>query len=535
LIHLDIVLTPGGVPSVVDSAMPHNSYATWIRGGPGEDDMNWYRTLESRWASGSVAIETSTEVVSYADLADRVHHAAGWIREVGLYEGDILALQMPRTPSLVALHLAALSQGVCTLPLNTTYPSPEITYYLRDSGAKVAVLSAEVAREVRIGPQTSIWSSDDVEAALRTARPRGPETADLGDRPGALLYTSGTTGRPKGAVISQRAIAGWVDGLRAHWKFTPSDRLLHALPLFHIHGLFVAQDVALASSSFTLWMDRFDAMLAMRTLQQRAISVFMGVPTFYGRILGLPSAMQFDLSCMRLFTSGSAPLPQRDHEAFAQRFGHTIVERYGMTEIGIVLSNPVDGRRLAGTVGRPLPGVQVQIIDEDQGPVESGQIGELWIRSPWIFDGYHNDPTKTDSALVDGWMKTGDLARQGSDGYYAIVGRRTDMILSGGLNVYPAEVEDVLLAQPGIVEAAVVGLPDGDLGERVTAAVTVNAMFDLDTALSGLRRVMAAYKCPKDIHVMDTLPRNAMGKVDKRRLVEILMERRSRDDQGDIG
>ncbi len=344
-----------------------------------------------------------------------------------------------------------------------------------------------------------------------------------GEATAAILYTSGTTGRPKGAMLTHRNLAANADALHEAWGWDASDILVHALPLFHIHGLFVAVNGVLRAGASMIFLPRFDPELVIDALPRATI--FMGVPTMYHRLAEHPRLTTDLCQRMRLFVSGSAPLSVPDFMAFRERSGHTILERYGMTETGMNISNPLRGPRKPGSVGLPLPGVQVRLVDpETNADVSQGEVGEIWLRGPNIFAGYFGAPEKTAESFTEGWFRTGDLAMQDADGYYFIVGRLKDMVISGGLNVYPAEVENVLDAIPGVEESAVIGLPDADFGERVAAAIVRRAGAQLteDRVIAEARAHLASYKCPKTVAFLDALPRNAMGKVEKNRLRELL-------------
>lgn len=480
--------------------------------------MSWLQTLRQSWRDAHPAVLTDQEHLSFADLDARISRAAGWLAREGLRPGDVVALQMPRSVDFLVLHLAALGTGIVTLPLNTGYTARELEFYLADSKARLAIVLPDQVDALEPGPARILPADDALTRALAAAEPAvlpehlPPETVAV------LLYTSGTTGRPKGAVLRHGNIAATVEGLHEAWRWSDDDVLLHALPLFHVHGLFVAQHGALRAGATTHWMPRFDAEEVLRRIAEDGITVFMGVPTFYARLLSLPEQVAVDVTGMRLFTSGSAPLPARDHARFHARFGQSIVERYGMTEVGIVLTNPYDGPRRPGTVGHPVPGARARVVDPTTGePVPDGTVGEIRIAGPSVFDGYLGLPEKTAEALVDGWMCTGDLGMVDDHGYFRIVGRSKDMVISGGLNVYPSEVEAVLLEHPDVAEAAVVGVPHPDLGERVVASVVPARGTSPDplALIATCRAHLAPYKCPKAIELVESLPRNAMGKVRK--------------------
>jgi len=472
--------------------------------------LSLYRRIRASWRAEHPAVITWTgEKITYAELHERVRRAAAWLSAQGVGPGDIVALQLPRHPRFLELHLALLAMGAATLPLNRQYTATEVAFLVGDAGARLLVLGDDQPAPDTTVPlvrASQVTPGDHPPADL-------PEQVDR-DALAVLCYTSGTTGRPKGARIPQSALEACVEALHEAWRWSADDVLVHALPLFHIHGLFVAQHGALRAGATSVWLERFDADAALAAIEAHRATVFMGVPTFYHRLLR--SEATADLSTMRLFTSGSAPLPAADHVAFAERFGHRIVERYGMTEVGIVLSNPLDGDRRPGTVGHPLPGVELRITDDDDTDVAPGEVGEVRIAGPSVFEGYHGLPEQTEAAIGDGWMHTGDLGFRDDQGYVHLVGRQSDMIISGGLNVYPPEVEAVLRAQPGVDEVAVFGLPHPDLGEQVSAALVGRA--DPEQLVAAAREVLAPFKCPRAVFRIESLPRNAMGKVQKARL-----------------
>jgi len=478
--------------------------------------VSWTARLEEGWTRPAhPAVIFGDEKVTYGELSERLGRARGWLEAQGIGPGDGIALQMPRCLAFLELHLAALSIGAWTLPLNPSYTSREVDFALEDARPHLAILrdGASSGSPVRVLP------ARDVRAALDASAPAPARPVD-GQALACLCYTSGTTGKPKGALISHDNLAFTVRALHAAWRWHEDDILVHTLPLFHIHGLFVAQHGALHAGATAVWLPRFDAEQALRTIETHRATIYMGVPTHHARFLALAEDFQPDLSSMRLFTSGSAPLPARDHTAFRARFGHTILERYGMTEVGIVLSNPYSGERVPGTVGFPLPGVEVQVVrDTDGTPAPDGEVGELWIRGPGVISGYHDRADATAEALGRGWMRSGDLARRSpGDGRLSIVGRARDMVISGGMNVYPAEVESVLREHPAVAAAAVVGVPDPDLGERVVAAVVARAPIGPRDLSSHCEAALAGYKRPREIRLVSSLPRNTMGKVQKHRI-----------------
>jgi malonyl-CoA/methylmalonyl-CoA synthetase len=478
--------------------------------------VSWLPDLLQHGQPDKLAIRTDEASVTYRELTARIARAAGWLTERGVQHGDVVALQLPRSLAFLELHLAALGLGAATLPLNPAASDPEVAHAVTDAGARLAILLPD---RVHAAPGVQVVAADpQLRPALDRSAHHPLAAPPDGDTPAVLLYTSGTTGRPKGALLSHTNVRATVEALVDAWRWRHDDVLLHVLPLFHVHGLFVAQHAALRAGATTLWADRFDAAEALARIERDRVTVFMGVPTLYSRILALPDSVAPDLSSMRLFTSGSAPLPARDHRAFEARTGHRILERYGMTEVGIALSNPYEGERRPGAVGHPVPGARVRVTDPETGePCAPGEVGELQISGPSVFAGYLNRPEHTARALVDGWMRSGDLGFVDDDGYFHIVGRRADLILSGGYNVYPAEVEAVLVEHPAVAEASVVGVPDPDLGERVVATVVAAAgpepaVLDL---VQWCRDRLAPYKCPRAIRTATALPRNPLGKIVK--------------------
>jgi malonyl-CoA/methylmalonyl-CoA synthetase len=459
-----------------------------------------YHRMVRRWSTrGGVAVESDGIAVSFGSLDERVRRAAGWLRGRGLRAGDVVLIALPRSLELLELHLAGLATGIVTVPANERYTASELDYLASDSGAKLR-----------------LESLDGIRAALDAAAPDPLADEPADDAIATICYTSGTTGRPKGAILTHANLAGTIEGLHEAWRWSSEDVLIHALPLFHIHGLFVAAYGALWAGARQRWLPRFDAALALDALADGGGTVFMGVPTFYQRLVDAPIG-RWDVAGVRLFTCGSAGLPAHVFEAFRQRFGHTILERYGMTECGIVLSNPYDDRR-AGDVGVSLPGVEAHIADPESGrPLPDGAVGELRIRGPGLFRGYLNAPDKTEAAFDRGFLRTGDLATQ-MDGRFRIVGRHGDMLITGGFNVYPSELEAVLAEHPAVAEVAVVGVIDPDLGERAVATVVARQPVEVEDLRAFAATRLTGYKVPKAFRLTDALPRNAMGKVQKKAL-----------------
>jgi malonyl-CoA/methylmalonyl-CoA synthetase len=453
----------------------------------------------------------------------------------------IVAAQVDKSVEALMLYLAVLRAGFAYLPLNTGYTAAELEHFLRD--AEPAVFVCDDGRFQSLSRLAfglgvrHVYTLNDDRTGLLLARAahfpdtQAPVARDDGDL-ACILYTSGTTGRSKGAMLSHGNMLSNAQVLKAFWGWRDAeadggDVLVHALPLFHIHGLFVACHGALLAGARLLWFQKFEPRAVIERLAEA--SVFMGVPTLYTRLLAEPALTPQACAGMRLFVSGSAPLLPATFEAWRQRTGHTIVERYGMSETVMLTSNPyhardggVEGRR-AGTVGRPLPGVQLRVVDGQGQPCPTGEAGGVEVRGPGVFGGYWRLPDKTaESFSADGWFRTGDVGRLDGDGVLQIVGRSKDLIISGGYNVYPAEVESELDAQPGVAESAVVGVPHPDFGEGVVAVVVPQPGAALDEAalIAAVRGRLAAYKCPKRVFVAPELPRNAMGKVQKNLLRE---------------
>jgi len=469
----------------------------------------------------------------YADLLDESRMIATALQNLGVVPGDRVAVRVEKSPEAVLLYVACLRLGAVFVPINTAYSAAEVEYFLTDSKPQVAVVDpADVATLAPLGLVDHILTLDAagrgslMDLAWRTDPDLAPATrqfeppSGLGpNSPAAIIYTSGTTGRSKGAMLTRGNLASNAETLAASWRFTSDDLLLHVLPLFHVHGLFAAINTVLASgSSMILLPAKFDAADAVRRLSD--VTVFMGVPTHYTRLLQEEGLNRESTGRMRLFVSGSAPLLAETHQEFSRRTGHQILERYGMTETLMNTSNPYEGARVPGSVGPPLPGVQVRVINPETGAVDTtpDAVGTLEIKGPNVFSGYWQAPEKTALEFTpDGWFKTGDLGRIDSNGYVHIVGRVKDLVISGGYNVYPKEVETELDAIPGVLESAVFGVPHPDFGEGVTAAVVLQPGTQLTEAaiLEAIRSRLARYKLPKRILLMHELPRNTMGKVQK--------------------
>ena len=450
---------------------------------------------------------------------------AGALGALGLQPGDRLAVQVEKSPQALAVYGGAVMAGVVFLPLNTAYTAEEVAYFLADAGA--ALLLCDGAKEADLAPVAARTGAkamvlnadgsgsfaDTVAQAAPLAVPVARDAQDLA----ALLYTSGTTGRSKGAMLTQRNLLSNAEVLVREWRFTADDTLLHALPIFHTHGLFVATNTLLLAGGSMIFLPgpRIDALI---THLPRATSL-MGVPTFYTRLLADPRFDRALVAHMRLFISGSAPLLAETHNAFEARTGHRILERYGMTETNMNTSNPYDGERRAGTVGFPLPGVELKITDPGSGAeLAQGAVGMIEVRGANVFAGYWRMPGKTAAELrADGFFITGDLGMVDGEGYVHINGRQKDLIIAGGYNIYPKEVELALDMAEGVAESAVIGVPHPDLGEAVLGVVVPlpGMRPDTEAILRDLAPVMARFKLPRALVVLPELPRNTMGKVQK--------------------
>lgn len=466
---------------------------------------------------------------SYGEVQAASGRYANVLIALGVKPGDRVAVQVEKSAQALILYLASLRAGAVYLPLNTAYTGAELHYFLGDAEPALLVCDPSRKEEAeRLAAETGDVRVETLGAngagslpdRVREADEAFPTVARAETDLAAMLYTSGTTGRPKGAMLTHGNLMSNAETLRREWQFTEADVLLHALPLFHTHGLFVATNVMLLSGASMILLPKFDLEEVLRLLPKA--TAMMGVPTFYSRLLSHPGFMRAAAAHMRVFISGSAPLSPEIHREFAERTGHAILERYGMTETNMNTSNPYDGERRPGTVGFPLPGVELRITDrETAAPVPQGEVGMIEVRGPNVFCGYWRMPDKTaEEFRTDGFFVTGDLGRIDERGYVHIVGRDKDLVISGGYNVYPAEVEAALDALPGVAESAVIGLPHPDFGEAVTAVLALkpNATLTERQAIAALAGDLAKYKIPKRVFFVDALPRNRMGKIEKKRL-----------------
>ncbi|MCX7892716.1 MAG: malonyl-CoA synthase [Burkholderiales bacterium] len=498
-----------------------NAYAFFTRGLAARPQAPFLETGNGR-------------VYTYADLDRETARAASFLTGLGLAKGDRVAAQVDKSPQALFLYLGALRAGLAFLPLNTAYQRGELAYFLNDAEPRVVVCRPEMRSTFAdlgcASGKAHLFTLDEhgggsFAEGLAGAADRF-ETVPMADGDLAvIIYTSGTTGRSKGAMVTHGNIASNGAVLADCWRFTGRDVLLHVLPVFHVHGLFVAIHPVLLAGAKLLFHAKFDAGAAIAALPRA--TVMMGVPTYYVRLLAEPAFTRELVAHMRLFVSGSAPLALDTFAGFRERTGHTILERYGMSEAGMITSNPYDGERRGGTVGFPLPGISVRVRDGER-ECAPGEPGGIEIKGPNVFAGYWRMPEKTrEEFTADGWFRTGDVGQWSADGYLSIVGRAKDLIISGGYNVYPKEIELVIDAIPGVAESAVVGVPHPDFGEAVTAFVVPTAGGALDEAgiIAQLKSQIANYKVPKRVLLVDELPRNAMGKVQK----NVLRERAAQD------
>ena len=481
-----------------------------------------FSLFRSRFPSGETAVFLETaegRAITYGVL-DRESACYGAVLlAAGVGRGDRVVVQVEKSPEALILYLAVLRIGAAYVPLNSAYTAAEVAYFVQDAEPRVVVCRPEDEARMRAlgshevltldayGSGTLVARSGDVDARLP------PCPAGAGDL-AAILYTSGTTGRSKGAMLTHGNLAANGLTLQKIWDFNAGDVLLHALPIFHAHGLFVAVHCTLLAGARMLFLPRFDAATVLRLLPRA--TVMMGVPTFYTRLLREPGLTRDGCARMRLFISGSAPLLADTHREFRERTGHAILERYGMTETGMNTSNPVHGERVPGSVGPPLPDVEVRVVDDAGRSVAAGALGVLEVRGPNVFRGYWRMPEKTRGEFrADGFFITGDVARIDEHGYVHLVGRAKDLIISGGFNVYPKEIEAVIDRIAGVGESAVLGVPHPDFGEAVIAVVVAAAELREDAVIAAARAELAGFKTPKRVFFVEELPRNAMGKVQK--------------------
>ena len=446
----------------------------------------------------TVALEFAGRAFTFGDLDTRSNRLAHLLARRGLKAGDRLAVYLPNCVEMIDLYLACIKLGVIFVPVNILYRDREIAHILSDAEPAAVVAAAvpgaaAVWRPMELTEEASILPADRPEIALE------------GDAPAGIIYTSGTTGASKGAVLTHNNFAANAINLLACWQITAADRFLLALPLFHVHGLGNGLHCWLMSGCRMRLLERFEHETAASAFLDFRPTLFFGVPTMYVRLLEIPPEQAREIgSFMRLFVSGSAALPAQVLEEFRARFGHTILERYGMSETFMIASNPYAGERRPGSVGLPLPGVSVKLVD-----------GEVFVKGPTVFSGYWRREEATRAAFVDGWFRTGDLAECSADGYYTLCGRKSDLIISGGFNIYPREIEEFLQEQEEVAEAAVIGIADAIRGEVPVAYLALKSAVEPEELERRCREKLASFKVPREFNVVQRLPRNAMGKVQK--------------------
>lgn len=474
---------------------------------------------------------------SFAEIDRTAAKYAHCLSRMGLKKGDRVAIQLPKCMEFLFAYLGCLSTGVVTVPINPDYTPEEVEYFLSDSDSALFISDEE--RFLRL--QSAVGSLKGVRVVLTdgegpdgspslperaektgTPEPRGYPTGN--DDAAMICYTSGTTGRSKGAVITHGNLVSNMKALQAIWAWTDRDRLLHVLPLFHVHGLAVAMHGALHAGSTVYMVRKFDPRRTWQAIEKEKITLFMAVPTIYHRMMALWDTLRPNLGSMRVFISGSAPLPEGLFHRFEESTGFRILERYGMTEAQMIASNPLEAaRRVPKSVGYPLPGVAIQVASPEGKAVRPGEVGEVRVRGENVFEGYWRMPEKTAEAFQEGWLRSGDLGYQDpeDDSRLYLVGRCKELIISGGLNVYPKEVESVLERHESVEEVAVFGLPDEDFGERVCAAVVLTREMPSprpEELMTFAGRYLSGYKCPKQVFFLDALPKNPMGKIRKEAL-----------------
>lgn len=497
-------------------------------------NTNLYNVLSSGFPKdkSKVAIYTPEHKYTFEDVENISAQYANALSSLNLPKGSRIAVQTEKSPQALFLYLASLRSGLVYLPLNTAYRDAEVEYFVRDAEPAVLVCDPDrydsmMSLSSKVG-EMAVYTMDaegngSISNLANNKKNEFNTVVTQGSDLAAILYTSGTTGRSKGAMLSHANLASNAKVLQQYWGWSSDDVLLHMLPIFHVHGLFVASHGALIAGATTIWLPKLDVNQALQYLPQS--TVMMGVPTYYVRLLDNPEFDKNICKNMRLFISGSAPLLTETFNTFEERTGHRILERYGMSETIMLTSNPYypdQGQRIAGTVGRPLPGVSVRVVDDNDKPVPAGDIGHVQVRGANVFSGYWRMPEKTKEEFTDDqWFRTGDMGCFGGDSipdnYLSIVGRNKDLIISGGYNVYPKEVELLLDEQPGVLESAVIGVPDADFGEAVVAVIVPREGANPDTnkIIENLKTQLASFKVPKQVRLINSLPRNTMGKVQK--------------------
>ena len=472
----------------------------------------------------------TNQAITYGELETAVQRTMQFLLAHGVQPGDRIGLQLPKCLPFIYLHLATMRLGAISLPLNPAYPLRELAYFLGDAEASLFFASAEHQREIEtLHPELpslrhifyldAHHPSQFAELIGESTPATLPAPPTDTDQTAMMVYTSGTTGRPKGAEITHGNLTAQIEALHQAWGWREDDVLLHVLPLFHVHGLTVALHGALNAGATAVLLPKFHPEETLELLEKYPCTLFMAVPTIHRKLLEISHAANYDLSHLRLITSGSDRLPDDVFIGFERTFGHTLLERYGMSETGMNLSNPLHGERRMGSVGLPLPGVEVRVVNpETEHPLPDNEIGEVQIRGAHVCKGYWRQPEKTASAFTaEGWLRTGDLGLRESNGYYTLKGRSKDLIISGGYNIYPPEVELVLAEHPSVFASAVIGCPDATWGERVTAVIILREGYSstAEDIIEHCRAALASYKVPRQVIFVPEFPLNVLGKVQK--------------------
>ena len=457
-----------------------------------------------------IGLEFQDRTYTFREIDSRSTRVARWLLHNGFVAGDRLCVYLSNCVEMIDIYLACLKTGVIFVPINILYRNLEISHILRDAEPRAIVSDERIATEI------PVWTRADLTRGA-LAQTDTPVSANVeAGAPAGIIYTSGTTGASKGAVLTRNNFAANTKNLLACWRITEDDRFLLALPLFHVHGLGNGLHCWLASGCRMRLLERFAYQTAAEEFLKFWPTLFFGVPTIYTRLLEFaPETAREIGSFMRLFVSGSAPLPAKVLEDFKALFGHTILERYGMSETLMNIGNPYEGERRAGTVGIPFPGVEVKVLNDEGKPVSDGETGQIYLRGPNVFGGYWRREEATRNAFVNGFFRTGDLATRSADGYYTLCGRKSDLIISSGFNIYPREIEEFLQSQPEIAEAAVIGASDRLRGEVPVAFVVPRSRFGVDAMGERCRENLSSFKVPRKFFFVDKLPRNALGKVQK--------------------
>ena len=484
--------------------------------------MNLYKNLKEGFVdSKPFLVSPNSEVIySYADIDHLSGLVATHLAERGLVSGDRIFVQVEKSVNVVVLYLACLRSGIVYIPLNTQYLKHELEFFTADARPKIVITDKERKNTFeRLAKTSDILSLDElisISEKIKISEVNYELDKFSGDAAAAMLYTSGTTGKPKGAILSHKNLIANAQSLTHAWNWSKDDVLIHALPIFHVHGLFVGLNLPLANGSSIIYLDKFSSQQVVSILPKA--TAFMGVPTYYVRMLSERALTKDSCKSIRVFISGSAPLLEQTFRDFKKRTGHEIVERYGMTETGMNASNPLQGLRKPGSVGLPLEGVQIRARTDSGYISKPGEPGEIEVKGQNVFAGYWNrEEYRSRDFTEDGFFRTGDLGRIDSDGYLFLIGRKKDLIISGGLNVFPKELELVIDSFTEVKESAVIGLPHPDFGEQVVAVIVAEETSRLDKPMliNKMRNKIASFKIPKEVYFFDELPRNTMGKVQK--------------------